>query len=176
MSLLHEQQHYLTLLHEHTGGDADVFNELRDAGDIQVDETYSTSEYLQLGAKRMASIEKENSIVGGLDGLQISEKLGQATEDLHKHSLQYHEQFADYVTSANGSLVELDRVVSEAQAKLAAQESYETLVQPNPWSANDIKVTSKRYMRHHTHSALPHCIGEWSHRLCVPRFLSSRLF
>ena len=63
-------------LHEHTGSDVDGSNELRDAGDIHVDETYSTSEYLQLGEKRRASIEEENSIVGGLDGLQLSEKLG----------------------------------------------------------------------------------------------------
>ena len=66
-----QNQHYLTLLHEHTAGDPTVFEELREDGSITVNDTYNTSEYLQLGAKRRESIEKENSIVSGLDGLQL---------------------------------------------------------------------------------------------------------
>jgi len=147
LSMMHEQQHYLSLLHDQTGGDPDVFNALRDGGEITVDDTYSTSEYLQLGQKQRASIEKENSIVGGLDGLQISAKLGQATEDLQKHSSQYHEQFAGYVQTSSDSLVELNRVVADVEATFALQDDYMTVpTQPNPWSTNDIKVTSKRYL------------------------------
>ena len=143
LSFQHEQQHYLSLLHEHTGGDPDVFDELREAGDIQVDETYSTSEYLQLGKQRRASIDKENRIVGGLDGLQISDKLGQATEELHRHSSVYHKQFEEW--RANESLVRLRGVVSKAEAELNDQDDL-IQEQPNPWSNQGIKATSKRYL------------------------------
>jgi len=38
-----QDQHYLSLLHDHTGGDPDVFNELREGGDIVVNDTYGPS-------------------------------------------------------------------------------------------------------------------------------------
>ena len=138
-----QNQLYLNLLHAHTAGDPSVFNELREDGDITVDATYSTSEYLQLGVKRKASIDKENSITGGLDGLQISTKLGQATEELHRHSSKYDEQFEEW--RASNSLVELKAVVAQANAKFKTQD-YESQEQPNPWSKKGIKVTSKRYL------------------------------
>ena len=138
-----QNQHYLSLLHEHTAGDPSVFNALREDGDIMVDDTYSTSEYLQLGVKRKASIDKENSIIGGLDGLQISTKLGQATEELHRHASKYDDQFEQW--RASNSLVELKTVVSIAKSKFKTQD-YEGHEQPNPWNKQGIKVTSKRYL------------------------------
>ena len=138
-----QNQHYLNLLHDCTAGDLSVFNELRDNGNITLDDTYNTSEYMQLGIKRKASIDQENSIVGGLNGLQISNKLGQAMEELHRHSSKYREQFEEW--RGSNSLVELCVVVSKTKAKVETQD-HETQEQPNPWHKAGIKVTSKRYL------------------------------
>jgi hypothetical protein len=92
--------------------------------------------------KRQGSIDKENSIVGGLDGVQISSKLGQATEELHRHSSKYHEQFEEW--RADDSLVQLKGVVTKGEAKF--KEECERQEQPNPWRKKGIKVTSKRYL------------------------------
>jgi len=98
---------------------------------------------MQLGTKQIASIENEKTIVGGLNGLQVSAKLGQATEELHRHYAKYHKLFEEWC--ADGSLVELKNVVSSAKAQFATQDDDDTL-QPNPWKGNGIMVTSKRYL------------------------------
>ena len=56
-----QNQHFLSLLHGHTAGNPTVFEELREDGDITTDDTYNTSEYMQLGDKRKASIDTRKS-------------------------------------------------------------------------------------------------------------------
>lgn len=141
-----QNQHFLSLLHGHTAGNPTVFEELREDGDITTDDTYNTSEYMQLGDKRKASIERENRIVGGLDGLQISTKLRQAVEALDRGALKYHEQFEEWRSNdrQNDSLVKLRGVVSTVKAKFKVRN--EAHDQPNPWRKNGITISSKRYL------------------------------
>ena len=141
-----QNQHILSLLHGHTDGNPTLFEELREDGDITIDETYNTSEYMQLGDKRKASVARENQIVGGLNGLQISTKLRQAVEALDLGALKYHEQFEKWRSNdrQNDSLVKLKGVVSTVKARFTAQnESHD---QPNPWRKDGITTISKRFL------------------------------
>ena len=78
-----QDRHYMQVLQQFAGSDA-ILDELQHSGDIITPgpDQYCTSEYLRLGEERKASIRKEESIVGGLNGVQISEKLGEATDEL----------------------------------------------------------------------------------------------
>ena len=92
-------------------------------------------------------VSKESEIVGGLNGVQVSAKLGAATEELHRHSQKYTELFGAW--RSDEALLRLRDVTASLTPRL--ESPYERVVQPNPWATakgggDAISVNSKRYL------------------------------
>ena len=122
-----------------------VLDELQRSGALTLPDIYSTSEYDRLGVERKSSILKEKSIVGGLNGVQISAKLREATKELSQHASEYNKLFDVWRTDE--SLLRLKPVLVDAAAMITTGPYADmALLQPNPWEEDDIKVDSKRYL------------------------------
>ena len=122
-----------------------ILDELNRTAALTLPDIYSTSEYERLGIERKSSILREESIVRGLDGVQITAKLAEATKELHVHSTKYTKLFDGW--RKEESLLKLRPVFVDVAARISTGPyANVALVQPNPWEADDIKVDSKRYL------------------------------
>ena len=106
---------------------------------------YATTEYLRLGAAHTATLAKEESLVGALNGVQITTKLVEAMDELHKHSSKYDDLFGSWRREA--CLAHLKQVIEVWETAVAKQrKGPDALLQPNPWAPQGIGVESKRYL------------------------------
>ena len=64
---------------------AGLIDELERGGALTKSDTYSSDMYEHLGEQRNSLAKRESEIVGGLDNVQISAKLSDATKELHLH-------------------------------------------------------------------------------------------
>ena len=137
------------------GSDVATFlvDELERGGALIKNDTYDSTMYTHLGKERTSLAKRESEIIGGLDNMQISAKLSDATKELHMHMSKYNEVF-DLWRSENRSSEALVRLQRDVLQLTPASEAYDLVVQPNPWSTDDAKngrtggihVNSKRYL------------------------------
>ena len=153
--------YYLRILHNQAGGSS-LLEELQRVGMLTVtkqpsaggssesacftlpvvdgSDEYTSPTYKRLHAAATRTRNDERDIVGGLDYVELSTKLKEATEELHKHSTRYYSLFEAWRPCRWP--LQLRRVHLNVIAGFAEGP----VRQPNPWRGVDVNPHSKRHL------------------------------
>ena len=139
--------HFLNIYMQGNEAGAALIDELEKDGALAKNNLYDSSMYTRLGEQRNSVVLKEAEITGGLNGVEVSDKLSSATEELHRHSQKYNQLFNTW--REDDVLIRLRGVTAALTPRL--ESPYEQVLQPNPWatqegSDDNIRVNSKRYL------------------------------